>query len=111
MASKLTQDQVELSNGRIYNISPVKVKYMLLGFYNDYNNIKKIGFVKLLGFSDGEVIVTNFLKASFDSEEIAKEVLEFLHAKDMTRIIDITKRLNELVDEPEIKNDQPPMTE
>ena len=106
MASKITNDQLQLSNDRVYNISPVKVKHMLSGYYNNYLNIKTIGFVKLLGFSDGEKIVTDFLIASLDSEELAKEVLPDLLAKDMTRLLDISKRLNELLDEP-IKNEIP----
>ena len=111
MASKITVDQIQLSNERVYNITPVKVKHMLTGFYNNYMNIKKIGFVKLMGFSDGNEIVTNFLIAVLDSEKIAKEVLPELLAKDMTRILEITKRLNELVDEIEIKNVQTPKVE
>lgn len=107
MASKLTPEQIQLSNDRIYSINPVKVKYMITGFYNDYMNIKKFGFVKLMGFSDGLGIVTNFLTASFDSEELGKEVLEELRAKDMGRILEITKKINELTDEPEIKNETP----
>ena len=106
MASKITADQLQLSNERVYNISPVKVKHMLTGYYNNYLNIKTIGFVKLLGFSDGEKIVTDFLTASLDSEELAKEVLPELLSKDMTRLLDISKRLNELLDEP-IKNEIP----
>lgn len=105
--SKLTPEQIQLSNDRIYNISPVKVKYMLTGFYNNYTNIKQIGFVKLLGFSDGLEIVTNFLIASLDSEDLAKEVLEELRAKDMGKILEITKKINELVDEIELKNETP----
>jgi len=109
MASKITADQIQLSNERVYNITAIKVKYMLTGFYNNYMNIKKIGFVKLMGFSDGNEIVTNFLIAVLDSEKLTKEVLPELFAKDMTRIIEIVKKQNELIDEIEIKNDQPPM--
>lgn len=108
MASKISENQIEISNGRIYNISPVKVKYMLTGFYNNYMNIKQFGFVKLMGFSDGNEVVANFLIASLDSEELAKEVLPELIAKDMTRILQITKKINELQDEPEVKNEIPP---
>ena len=106
MANKITADQIQLSNERIYNITPVKVKHMLTGFYNNYMNLRKIGFVKLLGFSDGNEIVTNFLIAVLDSEKIAKEVLPELYAKDMSKILEITKRLNELEDEP-VKNEIP----
>lgn len=109
MASKLTENQIQLANERIYNISPIKVKYMLTGFYNNYMNIKKFGLVQLLGFSDGNDIVSNFLIASLDSEQLAKEVLEGIIAKDMTKILEITKILNELQDEPETKNSQPQM--
>ncbi|MBK5239822.1 hypothetical protein [Clostridium sp.] len=108
MASKLTPEQIQLSNERIYSINAVKVKYMILGFYNNYMNIKTLGFVKLMGFSDGLEIVTNFLTATFDSEEVGREVLEELRAKDMSRILEITKKINELVDEPEVKNETPP---
>ena len=110
MAAKVSNDQFQLSNERIYCITPVKVKYMLTGFYNNYMTIKNYGFVKLLGFADGEKIVTDFLIAVLDSEELAKEVLPELIAKDMTRILDIIKRINELKDEPEVKNDLTPMT-
>ena len=104
MANKIMDNQIELSNGRIYNISDIKVKYMILNFYNDYMTIKNYGFVKLMGFSDGKDIVTRFLTASLDSEELALEVLPELRAKDIARILLICKKLNELQDEPEIKN-------
>jgi hypothetical protein len=109
MEKKLTENQIQLSNERIYNISPVKVKYMLTGFYSQYMNIKQFGFVKLLGFSDGESIVTNFLTAVLDSEALAQEALLELRAKDITKILEITKRLNDLQDESEVKNEQPQM--
>ena len=99
MASKLTENQIQLSNERIYNIAPVKVKYMIKGFFNQYMSIKNYGFVKIMGFSDGNDIVTNFLTAAFDSEELAIEVLEDLRAKDMTKILQISKKINELIDE------------
>jgi len=111
MANKLTENQIELSNGRVYCICPIKVKYMLTGFYGQYINVKENGFVKLMGCGDGPQIATDFLIASFDSEEIATEVLPELLAKDMTRILEITKRLKELKDNFEIKNNQPPIQE
>ncbi|MBU3186657.1 hypothetical protein [Clostridium estertheticum] len=103
MATKITTEQIQLSNGRIYNITPIKVKYMLKNFYNNYMNIKKFGFVKLMGFTDGNEIVTNFLTAALDSDELSKEVLPELLAKDMTKILEITKEINELKEEIEIK--------
>ena len=105
MANKLTDTQIELSNGRIYCINQVKVKSMLLGFYSDYVNIKFYGLVKIMGLLDGNDIVTRFLTGVLDSEEIVIEVLENIHAKDMKKIIAIVKKENELEDEPEVKND------
>jgi len=110
MTTKITIDQIQLSNERVYNVVPLKVKYMLLNVYNDYMNIKKLGFVRLMGFSDGNDVVTRFLTASFDSEKLAKEVLPELLAKDMTKILEITQRINELQEEPEIKNAPTPQT-
>jgi len=109
MANKLTVDQVQLTNERIYSIAPVKVKYMLLGFYSYYMTIKRLGLVQILGCSDGYEIVNNFLVGSLDSEELASELLNEMNAKDMSKILEITKRLNELKEEPEIKNETPPM--
>ena len=105
MANKLTENQIELSNGRVYCIVPIKVKYMLLNFYNKYLSIKGNGIVKLLGFTDTEDNVRTFLSASLDSEELAGEFFNNMLAPDMEKLLEITKRINNLIDEPEIKND------
>ena len=108
--AKLKENEVLGESGKVYEVVSVKMKYMKNGFYNNYMLLKEHGVMKLCHFADGNEISLNFLTAVFNSEELAKELIEGddLDVKLMNEIIEITKKLNEIEDEPDIKNDLTP---
>jgi len=106
MEKKLKENEIESSTGTVYQIKSVKMKYMKEKFLNNYMYLKTLGVMKVLNnYSDGEVIVKNFLTAVLDSEEIADKAIEELDSKAMDQIIKLTKTINEIEDESEIKNE------
>ncbi|MBZ9622845.1 hypothetical protein G9F71_008265 [Clostridium sp. FP2] len=94
-----------LINEKPFLLKPVKIKYMKQGFYANYMTVKKYGFAKLLTFMDAEELILGLLKAVLDKEEIDEEIYDNLDAPTMKKIIEITKRLNEIEDEVEVKNE------
>lgn len=97
-----------LVGGKSYEIKLVKMKYIKNGFYRNYTLLKEHGLIKIFKYSDGEEVLLNFLTSIYDSEEIAIEVSEDLTIKILNEILAITKKLNEIEDEPEIKNEITP---
>jgi hypothetical protein len=89
-----------LIGGKSYEIKLVKMKYIKNRFYTNYMIIKESGLIKTGNFSDGEGIILGFLTAILDSEELATEVYDNLDSKIMKEMLVMTKKLNELEDEP-----------
>ena len=101
----LKENEVEVGEGKIYLVKPVKMKYIRDKFYTNYLYLKKEGLMKVLThYTDGHTVVEGFLTSVFDSEIIAKEVAINLDTKSLNEIILITMKLNQLADEVEIKN-------
>ena len=98
------------TTGKIYEVVSVKMKHLKNNFYGNYMFLKEHGLMKLCTFKDGADIVNNILTAVFNSEEIAKELIEGddLDANMMSEIIKKTKELNGIEDEsaPEITPSQ-----
>lgn len=112
MAKVLKENEIESSTGTVYQIKAVKMKYMKEKFLDNYMYLKTFGVMKVLNnYSDGEATVKNFLTAVFDSEEIADKAIEELDSKAMNQILEITKKINEIEDESEIKNETTPVNQ
>ncbi len=98
MAKVLKENEIEIE-GKVYEIKPVKMKYMKKGYYSAYMNVHKFQFMQLAGFSDGEPIIMDVLTGAFDSEEKATEVFDLLDTLVIKKIMSIIKKVNELEDE------------
>ena len=105
MEKKLKENEVEIDN-KVFLIKPIKIKYMKNGFYSNYMTIKSIGVAKLFTFTDAEDVLKGLLKAVLDVEEIKDNIYDNLDISIINNILEITKRLNQIEDEEEIKNDQ-----
>ena len=90
-----------------YEIKPLKVKYMINGFYKNYIAVKTYGILKLLSYTDGEQILINFLQATFNMPKIDEELLGKLYeemiadldVKTMKEIIKKTEEVNQITDD------------
>jgi len=95
-----SENQVKIGE-KSYEVKPVKMKYIQDGFYGRYLCLQNVGLMKTSNFTDGAEAIHSFLTAVFDSEEIAKEASIDMLVTHMNEILVITKRLNEIEDEPE----------
>lgn len=100
---ELKENEV-IINEKTTKIKPVKLKYMKDNFYSNYMTLRKLG-TKIFAFADSEEIVKGFLKAVMDTEDI-EETYENIEIATLKSIIEITKKLNGIEDEADIKNDQ-----
>jgi hypothetical protein len=101
MERQLKENEVLIGDGegKIYEIKPVKMKYMKKGYYGVYTTVNRYNFVELMQCGDGEAITMDLLTGAFDSEEMATEVYEFLDVPTMKKIMSMIKKINELEDE------------
>lgn len=60
------ENKIKLSNNRVLEIKPTKIKYFKNGDYNVYRIIKKIGVAPILQYSDGLELIYIFMSAVFD---------------------------------------------
>jgi len=104
MVEKKLKENEIIVGTKTYIILPIKIKHLKNNFYSNYMTVKKMGLVKLLNFNDGEQFIIDLLEAILDSEELAKEVLENIDAQILKTIMEITKKINEIDDEPDEKN-------
>ena len=63
---KQNDNVIKLSNNRVLEIKPTKIKYFKNGDYNVYRVIKKIGVANLLQYADGLELIYIFMTAVFD---------------------------------------------
>lgn len=102
--TKLKENEI-LIGSTTYTIKPIKMKYIKTSFYSNHMAIKKIGFIKLLAtYRDGEDVIKEYLKAVFDLEEIADDIIDNLDAEIVSTIRQMVNKINEIEDEDE-KND------
>ena len=105
MERELDQDEV-LIGEVVQLVKPVKVKYMKDKFFIYYTTIKDLGYAKLFNFTDADSVLKGFLKAVLDLKEIDDEIYDNLDITVINKLLEITKRLNEIEDEEEIKNEE-----
>lgn len=100
----LAENEIEL-NEEIIKIKPVKLKYIIDGFYGYYTLLKKMGLIKLFGYSDGKVLLDKFLTSVFDNEQsIIDKFYEELNEVKMKELVNIVQKVNELEEEEDLKN-------
>lgn len=63
---KEDDNTITLSNNRILEIKPTKIKYFKNGDYNVYRVIKSVGVAPILQYSDGLELIYIFMSAVFD---------------------------------------------
>jgi len=100
----LAENEFEIG-GNIIKIKPVKLKYIVDGFYGYYMLLKKLGLMKLLSYADGKDVFNKFLLAVFDNnQDIIDIFLEELNEIKMKELINMIQNVNELEDEEDSKN-------
>jgi len=100
----LADNEIEINEETI-KIKPVKLKYIIDGFYGSYVLLKKMGLIKLFSYSDGKLLLDKFLISVFDNEQnIIDKFCEELNEIKMKELIDIVQKVNELEDEEDSKN-------
>ena len=100
----LAENEFEINENKI-KIKPVKLKYIVDGFYGYYILLKKMGLMKVLSYTDGKDVFDKFLVAVFDNnQEIINMLLEDLTEIKMKELVNIVKIVNELDDEEDLKN-------
>lgn len=105
MATKTLKNDEILIGEKIFTLKPIKMKYIKKDFYSQHVLIKKLGLIKLMTYIDGEEIIKEYLKATFDIEEIEQEILDNIDAKILSSLREKVKELNEIEDEPENPNE------
>jgi transcriptional/translational regulatory protein YebC/TACO1 len=105
---ELKENEISI-NEKPIRIKPVKLKFMKENFYSNYMTLRKLG-TKIFAFGDSEEIVKGFLRAVMETEDV-EEIYENIEILTLKRIIEITKTLNGIEDEIDIKNDQAMETE
>lgn len=100
----LAENEFEIGQN-IIKIKPVKLKYIIDGFYGYYILLKKMGLMKLLSYADGKDVFSKFLIGVFDNnQEMINLVLEELDELKMKELVNIVQKVNELEDEEDQKN-------
>jgi hypothetical protein len=100
----LAENEILIGN-EIIRIKPVKLKYMIDGFYGYYTLLRKMGLMKLLAYSDGKDVLNNFLIGLFDNDQETINVfLEELTEIKIKELLTIVQKVNELEDEDTEKN-------
>ena len=100
----IIENEFEIGKNKI-KIKPVKMKYIVDGFYGYYIALKKMGLMKLLSYADGKDVFDKFIIAVFDNnQEIINMLLEDLTEIKMKELVNIVKIVNELDDEEDLKN-------
>ena len=104
------KNEIVGDNGVAYEVKSIKMRYIKNNFYNNYMLLKEHGLIKIYKFTDGADIVLNFLTAAFNDEKVAKDLIDGddLDANMMKEIIALTKKINEIEDEPELPNEETP---
>jgi hypothetical protein len=105
------EDNNVIIGGKNYEIKPIKLKYMK-GFYHSFLALKEHGLMNLLAYSNGEEMLLIFLRAVFDMPEVDegllkglyKELINNSYEKTIQRMLEVTKRLNLIMDEREENN-------
>jgi len=106
--AKILKETEILINEKVYEIKPIKMKYIKVGFQDKYYTMRQDGLIKIMRYSDYESFLQDFLTAVFDSEEIATELFDEVDVKNIKEILDITKKLNDIEDLSSIKNVETP---
>ena len=101
----LRENEIEI-NKIVIKVKPVKMKYIVEGFYGYYVILKKFGLMKLSTYTDGKDVFDKFLIAVFDGNvEIIDILSEELTELKMKELVIMVKNINELDDEEEdLKN-------
>ena len=100
----LTENEFEIGEN-VIKIKPVKLKYIIDGFYGYYILLKKMGLMKLLSYVDGKDVFNKLLIAVFDNnQETINLLLEDLTEIKMKELVNIIQKVNELEDEEDQKN-------
>ena len=100
----LAENEFEIGEN-IIKIKPVKLKYIVDGFYGYYILLKKMGLMKLLSYADGKDVFNKFLVAIFDgNQETINQLSEDLTEIKMKELVNIIQKVNELEDEEDQKN-------
>ena len=102
---KLKENEIEIG-GKLYPLFMVKIKFMKNNFYGNYIALKEMNLIKLLKFSDGQQIFEDFLEAVLEDLSLVLEIQDSLDNKSMKQLLKKVKEMNEIDDEPEIKNEQ-----
>lgn len=98
--SKLKENEVQLSSGKIIKIKPVKIKDLKNGSFNTYRLIENMGLVSLLRYIDGDELVLGYLKSTVDeTPESINLLYDDLSIEDISNIIQKSKKINGIKDE------------
>ena len=100
----LAENEFEIGEN-IVKIKPVKMKYIVDGFYGYYIFLKKFGLMKLVTYADGKIALDKFLISVFDNDQdIINKLFEELNEINMKKLVNIVQLVNELEDEEDSKN-------
>lgn len=88
-----------------YEIKPLKMKHIRNNFYGTHLTLRQYGIVSICGYADGEVMLKDYLKATFDiTDEEVGGFFEELDTQIIQEIMDKTKSLNKINEEELAKN-------
>jgi hypothetical protein len=100
---KLKENEVLMPDGKIIEIKPVKLKYMIDKSFLGYQVIDQVGLVEIFGFGDGYDIIKRFLSATLNDEEYVNSIIDEIDIETLENILKISKSVNK-VKEDELKN-------
>ena len=92
-----TENQIKIGKD-LYEIKPVKMKYVKNNFLFQYACLQENGFMKTSKYTDGADIIEGFIKAVIDDDELATKAFEDLDTKSMKEILKLTKKINDIED-------------
>jgi uncharacterized protein YunC (DUF1805 family) len=98
----LKENEIEMPDGKIFEIKPIKLKYMINKDFLGYTYIEEIGIVEVFRYSDGYQIVKRFLTSIFNDEVYVESIIDNIDTDLLEQIIKIAKRVMKIKEQDDI---------
>lgn len=97
-------NQIQIGE-KVFELKPIKMKYIKDNFYGYYMLIKQHGIMKILNYKDGKDVINKFFIAIFDNNiDDINYIHDEIDAVTMKELLKKVKEINEIEDEEDLKN-------
>jgi hypothetical protein len=98
----LRENEIKMPDGKVFEIKPVKLKYMINKDFLGYAYIEEIGIVEVFRYSDGYQLVKRFLVSIFDDEKYVESIIDNIDTDLVEKIIKIAKNVMKIKEQENI---------